>query len=149
MTNGIFKQAGKTTADIARQAARQVVREPYELLKSGSSQVLKNENKPPLDPVSQTSDKIPELTPEEIAKKEKAERDRLKELEEELRRMRGKREEKEEAWGKDVEEKLKAQTPQPEAAQPALEPTTKPKRGMIGVVAKKQGTKEMGKQISG
>jgi len=146
MSNGIIKQAGKTTADIARQAARQVAREPVELLKSGSSQVMQNENTNIQDPINLTSDKLP---PEEIAKKEKEARDRIQELEEELRRMRGKREENKEAWVKEQEEKLKAQTSQPAAAQPMVEPTTKPKRGMMGEIAKKQGTKEMGKQISG
>jgi len=68
MSNGIIKQAGKTTADIARQAARQVAREPVELLKSGSSQVMQNENTNIQDPINLTSDKLPDITPEEIAK---------------------------------------------------------------------------------
>ena len=87
----------------------------------------------------------------EIDKKnlESQRRNRIEELKKELEEMRLQRKKKEEEWLKTQEDEFKSDQRQKTLSNVLIEPTTKPKRGLLGFMKKKQGTKEMGKQISG
>jgi len=149
----IFKQTGKTAKDIAKQTARQIAQEPVEILKSTTRQGTGIEPSPSASVIDQivTADgKIPQITKLEEKKLENITRKKIEELEEELKKMRNTREQRSQEWQESQNTLMgHTQTEQPISEKPLVEPTTMPKRGMFGVAKRKQGTKEIGKQISG
>ena len=110
--DSFVKQTKISASDAARKVAKQIAREPIELLKTSKSQVLRQE--------SDTSRLVQEMVSGngesgEISETQKVEieakkRKRIEELEEELKRIRHEREKKEEEWipktklGKEVKE---------------------------------------------
>ena len=151
--SNIFRQTGKTTADIAKQVARQVAREPVEILKSAGSQVTGREKPGEMSVMQQvmTGDgKVQEITPKDIVQEEASTKRRLEELEQEIMKLRAQRREGAQAYVQQVGEQMgQGQAQEKVQQEPLAEPTSRPKRGMMGPVKKKQGTREMGKQISG
>lgn len=150
MSNGFIRKAGTKAQDQAKLFAKQIGREPEEFLKSAKAQITKDtqtqETQPPLaQGVSETN--LSEVSPEEKKKIDEMAAKRLKELEEELMRIRNQRKQREEEWSQQQDALMKGKAKQDEKL--LIEPTTRPKRGMFGVTKQKQGTKEMGKQISG
>ncbi|KKQ98586.1 MAG: hypothetical protein UT24_C0009G0086 [Candidatus Woesebacteria bacterium GW2011_GWB1_39_12] len=149
--DSFVKQTKISASDAARKVAKQIAREPIELLKTSKSQVLRQE--------SDTSRLVQEMVSGngesgEISETQKVEieakkRKRIEELEEELKRIRHEREKKEEEWSQLQQQKMGTTQDSVGSHQPFIEPTTKPRRGFMGFLKKKQGTKEMGKQISG
>ncbi len=67
-------------------------------------------------------------------------------MEEEIEQIRQERKAKEEEWKKGQETLLQPEQPMEKQF---IEPQGKKKQGFLGFAKKKQGTKEMGKQISG
>ncbi len=150
MSNVIIKKVGRSAADTARTIAKQMAREPHELLKTASAQVSKDSSiqEPPQQNIQDVIGiKSEELSTDEEKKITDLARKRLKELEEELKQVRLKRSEQSQKWSEQQEALM--QTQEKTSEKPILEPTTKPKRGQLSVAKKKQGTREMGKQISG
>jgi hypothetical protein len=149
MTNGFLKKTGQTAADQARKTAKQIAQEPYEIVKTVVPQhVLEGAKKNSSPPVSKIFDKV-EKQPEEIIDKEAVNaqaRKRLQELEEEIGKIRKQRKVEEEEWKKNQESLMQPEQP---SEKPFVEPPAKKKQGFMGFAKKKQGTKEMGKQISG
>ncbi|KKR30783.1 hypothetical protein A2715_02110 [Candidatus Woesebacteria bacterium RIFCSPHIGHO2_01_FULL_39_32] len=152
MTNGIIKKAGKTTADIAKQIAKQVALEPIEILKSAGSQVTGREKPGEMSVMQQVmtgNGKVQEISAIEKAQEEAQTKRRIEELEQELKKLRGEREEKQQSYEQKVMGEMKQGQQEPQAETPLVEPVTRRKRGMMGPAQKKQGTKEMGKMVSG
>jgi len=150
MPNIIIKKVGRSAAETARVMAKQMAREPHELLKTASAQVSKDssiQEPPQQNDQDITGLKAEELSTDEEKKIKDQTRRRLIELEEELKQVRMKRKEQSEKWSQEQEKIMQKQEIPSE--KPLIEPTTKPKRGQLGAAKKKQGTREMGKQVSG
>lgn len=147
MTNGFFKKTASTAADQARKTAQQIAREPYEILKSALPAGMKKESDNSslvaemvgIDD-NQVGEKINEETVNTQAKK------RLEELESEIEKIRQERKAKEEEWKKSQDALMQSEHP---AENQFIEAQSKKRRGFMGFAKKKQGTKEMGKQVSG
>lgn len=147
----LLKQTKKTAADEARKVAKQIRQEPLELAKTiipphiiegakkeGDQQsivaeMVESGHSQPREPVNE----------EEVRTQTNK---RLEELEGEIRKIREERKAKEEEWKKAQEEMSK---PPDASEQPFVMPQGKKKQGFMGFAKKKQGTKEMGKQMSG
>lgn len=156
MTN-IIKATGKTAADLAREAAKRVAREPLEILKSAAPPGLRlsGSESPQLqgqdtsnlisDAISATSlNAEANVNAQELNAQAKR---RLGELEQEIQRIRQERAQKIEAWNKE-QQALLDQGKSGQQKQSLIEPQSKKKRGFMGFMKKKQGTKELGKQMS-
>ncbi|KKQ51831.1 hypothetical protein A2865_04375 [Candidatus Woesebacteria bacterium RIFCSPHIGHO2_01_FULL_39_17] len=149
--DGFIKQTKKTAADTAKQVAKQIAREPFELLKTSKSQILKQE-KSSSDIVQQIvggDGKVGEISPAQKSELEAKKKKRIQELEEELKRISLERKRKEEEWLQLQKQEMDKTQVQDQSSQQLIEPKTKPRRGFLRFLKKKQGTKEMGKQISG
>ncbi len=146
-----LKSSSKTAVDEAKKIAKQVAREPYEIIKNvvpsavGEGGMKGEKQKTALSKIVEGGENLSLGSIDEEALKAQTNR-RLKELEEEIRKIREERKMREEEWRKQQEEVMKVEEPQ---EQPFIEPPSRKKRGFLGFVKKKQGTKEMGKQISG
>lgn len=146
---GIIRQTKQTASDQARKIAKQMAQEPYEMVKTAVpahviegarkdnpnlvSEIVESGNTQSKDPVNEEEVKIQTNK-------------RLGELEEEIKKIREERKAQEEEWRKQQEETMK---PPETTEQPFVMPQGKKKQGFMGFAKKKQGTKEMGKQISG
>jgi hypothetical protein len=140
----IVKKAGKTTADEARQIAKQIGRELVEIPKQAGKQLagvetLSGSSSKQPHPSDKSNSSTPIAEPEEKKK--------LDYLEKELEELKKKRKllEQQKKLAEESEKKKKEAMPVSPSIQ---EPTTKPKRGLFAV-KKKQGTREMGKRPSG
>jgi len=134
-------------SDKAKKIARQVIiQEPTEVLKTAKTQILgEAPQSVSYDLSQQQTPSNPNINREEEQKIKKWEVERLGDLEKELQEEKAKRQKQLESWREQQEALMKA----PEEEQQGLvEPKTKPKRGM-GAVKKKQGTKEIGRTVSG
>jgi len=149
----VFKQAGKTSKDIAREAARKMAREPFEILKSATTQesgVERSSSGSVIDQIITGDGKIPEISTAEEMKMNNEAKQKIEELENELQRLRQQRDQKSAQWNEEQNTKLghgPEEDQKPKA--PLIEPTTARKRGQGSPTKKKQGTREMGKQVSG
>jgi hypothetical protein len=150
MSNGFIKKTGQTAADAARKSARQIVREPVEILKTAVPQHLKESGE------KDNSSLVAEMVtsgnkhPEEIVSEEVLDaqaKKRLEELEAEIEKIREERKIKENEWKESQEAMM--QPEQIPSEKQFIEPSAKQKQGFRGFMKKKQGTKEMGKQMSG
>lgn len=147
--SSILKQSGKSARDLAKLAARQITYEKGEFAKSVKKQTVGEVAKesPLIEQIVTEGGKFSEPTKQEKVQLEAKTTKRIEELEKELEEVRRSRQEQYEEWKKSQEEQMKVEIPI--QGKPLLEPTSRPKRGMLGVVKKKQGTKEMGKTLSG
>lgn len=149
----IIKQTKKTAADQARQIAKQVAREPLEMAKTVvPPHIIEGAKKESTSPITeailQDQKKANEAGIDDFSEEEaqiKTNR-RLRELEEEIKKIRQEREAQMQQWKKAQEEAMKEEKP---AEQPFVMPQGKKRRGMLGPGQKKQGTQEMGKQKTG
>lgn|SRR3989344_4801536 len=148
--NNLIAKTKSNARDKAKSIAKQVaVTEPFEVLKTAKSQVL-GEAPPDADfgNVYPKNGDTDEVSASEEKKLKEWERKRMQELEEELEKERQKQKKQLEAW----HEQQEALMGPPEEAQKQkvlLEPTSKRKIGLPVHISKKQGTREMGKSISG
>lgn len=149
--DGFLKKRASSITSVPKKAQQLLTEEPFEVLKIAKSQFVGREgaqSKASVVGQVTTSDTgFSELPPQEEKELKEKARKRIRELEEELKKMREERRGKEEEWktqqGAKFSEKVQ------EVPQPLIEPTTRPKRGMFGFIKRKQGTKEMGKSVSG
>ncbi len=151
MSDGLLKKTGQSAADTARKVAKQFAQEPAELLKSASIQVTGQEtdNSDIIQKIVTGNGEVKTVSEVEEIKMETRRRKRITELEEEIKKIGLERKKKEEEWAHMQQEEMeKVKTPMT-PSQVIIEPTTKPKRGMLGTVKKKQGTQEMQKNPSG
>lgn len=150
MSDGILKKTKRAAVDEARQIAKQVGREPTEFLAHTKSQALGLETHPKLDEqIVAGSGKIVAPTSTEEEEIKVRARKRLNELEEELNIIRQDRKVKEKEWQDTQAEKMQQNLPKTDEYKTLVQPTTKPRRGFLGLIKQKQGTKEMGKGPSG
>ncbi len=140
MTN-LASDTAKTTKNLARQAAKQIAREPFEILKTASRQVSGMEaGEPAVQEEPQTSD-VQKPKPEEVALGQKIkEKDirLIQALETEIKEIREKkaREEEQEKQIQEGEEAQKEE--QPKAL---VEPAAKKGRKLFGFGQKGQAEK--------
>ena len=148
MTDGFLKKTGQTARDLAKKTARQVAREPLEILKSAAPAQLREK-----DSLNIPQEQIMTAPPKAIdnidvnALNTQTQK-RLEELEQEIQKIRQDRAAKLQKWNEDQQGLMNADKPNAEN-QTLIEPQAKKKRGFMGFMKKKQGTKEMGKQASG
>lgn len=149
--SNVFKQAGKTSKDIAKEAAKRVAREPLEILKSAGKHESAVEHGGSVPLIEQIigAQGVNKLSKSEEAKIKGDDSRKLEELENEIRKFRQLREQKNIEWTEEQNKKLGLSAEAQEPKAPLMEPTSAPKRGKMSPAKKKQGTKEMGKQISG
>lgn len=149
MTN-ILKQTGKTTADLAREAAKKIVGEPLEILKSATPAHLQEKDSPNIiqEALAATTPNARENI--DIQALNAQTQKRLGELEQEIAKIRQERAAKTKEWT-EQQQALMGQGKNQNVEKPFIEPQSKKKRGFMGIggAKKKQGTKELGKQISG
>jgi len=149
MMSGIIHKTKQAAIDEARRSAKQLAQEPYEIAKTIiPPRILEGNKKDEPSLIAQvikndTSQQENELDEEEINTKTNK---KLEELEEEIKRIGEERKLKEEEWKKMQEEVMNADKP---TEQPFVGAPSRKKRGFLGFGKKKQGTKEMGKQMSG
>lgn len=147
--SNVIKRTGKATRDIAKQSAKKVAHEPFEVLKSAASQatgVKTGEDNNMIAQAMTGDGKVEEISEIEEKQLESQQRRRLNELEGELAKLRHEREAKRQEW-ENTQEQMMAPPAQEEEI--LVEPTTRPKVGMMNPHKKKQGTREMGKRPSG
>lgn len=140
MTDGIVKKAGKKAAEEAKRAAKQVGHELVEIPKEAANQVTGTQTTPISEVISKGGTSAP-VNPAQMKAHEKA---RLSYLEKELQELSQKK--------KLAEQQRQAAVlaAQPAPPKPSLvEPTTRPKRGLLAGLKGKQGTKEVMKPPSG
>lgn len=146
---GLIRQTKQTAADEAKRIAKQMAQEPYEMAKTIiPAHIVEGAKKDNSNLVSQMVESGSAVSKEPVNEEEvKLQTNkRLVELEEEIRSIREERKAKEEEWRKAQEEML---NPPKSSEQPFVMPQGKKKGGFMGFAKKKQGTKEMGKQMSG
>jgi flagellar motility protein MotE (MotC chaperone) len=148
MTNGFFKKTGQTARDLARKTARQVAREPLEILKSAAPTYLREKdslNIPQAEGVVTPPKAIENIDVNALNTQTKK---RLEELEQEIQKIRQERAAKLQKWNEEQQALLDEGKSKSEE-KTFIEPQSRKKRGFLGFRKKKQGTKEMGKQVSG
>src|SRR3989344_602393 len=99
----IFKQAGKSTKEMAKLAAKQVTYEKGEFVKAVKKQTVGNMNSEPslMDQIITGDGKATKLTSAEEAEIRSNTNKRLEELEKELEQFRLQRQTKYEEWQKE------------------------------------------------
>lgn len=143
---------GKTkqkAQDVAKKIAKQVQEERNEYVKSAKGQIFGEKTQTDSNLVNEIIDgNVADVNPNEETQLKNEERKRIKELEDELEKIRQERKQKLQEWQTGQQEEL---TKHEEEEPQLVEPVTKKKRGFMGGRArkKKQGTREIGKSVSG
>lgn len=139
------------TDGIAKQVSKKAKQEPLELLNTARSQITGQEGarSPVVDQIVTRDGVVDEVSDAEEEEIKARARKRLRELEEELEGIRKEIKAKEEEWEEGVSEQMAGGKEQKGERKPLVQPTTKPKRGVLGFMKKKQGTREMGRTPSG
>jgi len=157
MTNDFFKKMGKSAKDEAKKIAKQIAREPIEILKDTAGQTAPSPEtgKQPETSVMQqvmTGDgTVKDVSPQEEQSIHSQAKSRLAQIEAELRQLRMQREQNSQEWTKQQEELMghKEGVPQETAPAPLEVPHT-PKKGPKGPGGKKKGgTMEQGRTKKG
>ena len=148
MANGFIKKTGQTATDAAIKTARQVAQEPIEIIKSAVPVHMGEKDNSSLVAEmvqsGQGQEEITNVNEEAINAQAKK---RLEELEAEIEKIREERRTQNEEWKKSQETLMQVnQAPQEKTF---VEAQGKQRKGMTGFMKKKQGTKEMSKQVSG
>lgn len=140
MNKGIVSDTTKTAKNLAKQAAKQIAREPFEVLKTAGRQVTGMEaGKPAVQEVPQTAD-VQKPKPEEKALSQKIkEKDisLIQALEAEIKEIREQKKRKEEE--KKLQEAQEAQAK--EEPKSLVEPAAKKGRKLFGFGQKGQAEK--------
>jgi hypothetical protein len=140
MSDGIVKKTGRKVAEEVQKAAKQVGQEALEIPKEAAKQVMGTQAAPvPGVPQKTTSQSA--AYPAQVKVQEKARLDYLeKELAELVKKKR-----------LAVQQELVARQAQQASApkESLVEPTTRPRRGILSGIRGKQGTKEVAKPPSG
>jgi hypothetical protein len=150
-----FISTGKSAKQVAIRTAKQFGQEPSELLKVARSQVAGSSVEAVSAPsavaeIMTGGGSVKQPTTEEEAKIHSLAKKRMRELEEEIKRMRQVREGSQAEWEKSQQQAFGTdEHKEGEKKQPLVQPTSIRKRGMAGQTKQKQGTKEMAKQVSG
>ena len=143
MNKGVISDTTKTAKNLAKQIARQAVREPIEILKSAGTQVAGQENTPSVRPTQEgqtTSSGPTETSSRDKAKVQAQSQRMLQALETELADIKKTNEHEKmvEVQQQQVEEQKKKE----EAAKnPSLSITSKPSR-RIGALGQKQAAQK-------
>ncbi len=122
----------KTTQTLAQQAAKQIAQEPIEILKQGGQQLTGNEtqeNIPQGQNIPASTENIPTTNPQEKAKLEAQGKRQIQALEAELKDIKVKNIQKEQAIERQ-EQIAKSQTAQDK--KPLVEPPNKKGRQLAG-----------------
>jgi hypothetical protein len=154
MTNIFTAKTKKATSDIAKKVRKTAKEEIFEFKKSVASQITgtneqgnaqqQNQVSPVVEAMQQGVVPVTDSQHENIHNEEKRKLDYLQKELEDLRRKR--------IWEAEQKQMAALQQQQQQNENKLLKPldipTSRPKRGLFSS-KKKQGTKEMGKQISG
>ncbi len=149
MANQFTRQFGQTAGDFAKKVAKQMVGEPLELMKNTKKQVVTPEvgkAEEVRSRVMEQSELLPKVDEQAV---KSADLKRIGELEAEVRNLIGQREKQREEWRKRIEEQMALGQKNQQDSKELIQPTTKRKSGFMGMVKGKQGTKEVGKAMSG
>ena len=141
MTN-IISDTKKKSQDLAKDMARQIAREPLEILKSAGEQVVGTpETKPNEQP--QVSEQKPTTPQNEALEKHLASQgqSQIRALEQEMKEIRTIRENQEQ------QKQAAANQPRPETPDPLIEPTSIPKKGMFRSLGSKLQAKRQKERV--
>lgn len=147
MVNWYLKNTAGQISGTGKQIGKKVAEEPLEIIKNTQSQITQTKDTKKPVQVQTTKQLDNQLSEEDKVKLENERRKRLKEAENQLQEVRKAREEDKRKW-QEEQNRLLGLQPQEEITV-LEEPTTKPKSHTLGHVKKKQGTREMGRQVSG
>lgn len=153
MTNNFLKQVGRTARDQAKLTAKQVIREPIEIFKEGKTHAGLPKDVQPQSGMSMMQEVMTggghakELSPMEEMSINAEAKQRLAEIEAELRQLRQQREQNAMEWTKEQNELMKE--PGGDAKREFVMPSGAKKRGAQQGGQKKGGTGEITKQHKG
>lgn len=158
MANDFFKKVGKSAKDEARKLAKQIAREPVEILKETTGQPATTPEQPQKEGMSVMQEvmtdggNVKDISAGEEQSIHSQTKSRLAQIEAELRQLRMQREQKSQEWTKEQEELMghKEGVPQ-EAAPEPLEMPHSVQKGPKGPAGKKKkgGTMEQGRTKKG
>ena len=154
MTDNFIKQTKKTAKEQAIKTAKQIAREPSEILKDARSEVTGtpdvHEPKPSVMEQVMTGDgKTEEVSPQEEQSIHSQTKSRLSQIEAELKRLREQREQKSQGWSEEQERLMEPGEQVPEEKYKPVELPSSPKKGPASPHMAKKGTKEMGRTRKG
>jgi len=147
--NSFAKQIGKSASDAARAVAKQVVREPLEMGSTLKRQVMGGEASRVAETTSASgggNETVPKL---DEAALEADTQKKLADLKGEIAKLIVERNQKANEWKKATEEAMRSDEDSHDDKKTLVQPSTKKKRGFMGQMKGKQGTKEVGKGPSG
>ena len=157
MSNNIFKQVAQSAKQEAIKAAKQMAREPLEILKNAGVNIpVSNESggQPGMSMMQEVmtgGGSVGELSPSEEQSIHQEAKSRLQQIEAELRQLRMQRERQSQEWAKQQNTLMKGHEGQSgEQPKPShVEAPGKPKHGPKGPGQSKKGTQETGRQNKG
>ena len=157
MSNNFFKSVGKNAKQAAKEMAKKVAHEPVEVFKDVKNQIISrpeiHNNEPSMMQQVMTGDgSIKEVSSQEEQSIHSQAKNRLAQIEAELRNLRMQREQRSGEWMKEQEELMgHREGVSQEAAPQPVEMPTGPKKGPRAQRGshKKGGTMEVGRQKKG
>jgi hypothetical protein len=140
---GIISNTKKKGQDLAKDMARQIAREPLEILKSAGEQVVGTQETKPDEQPQASSEQKPTTPKNEALEKHLVSQgqSQIQALEQEMKEIRILRENQEQ------QKQATANQPAPETPGPLIEPTPIPKKGMFRSLGSKLQAKRQKERV--